>query len=148
MDGASFRRELDVYAEDLAAMTRENAALNEEILTLHRDKEVLMSSKDSLSVSNQREVQQLRVVELERDDMVQLYKECVEESQRQQSSLKTMQVEKEELIRKVTDYTVRNKALQEAEDKALQAAREESMNGTTIHSQGNDHSHHLLVPHA
>jgi len=93
---------------------------------------------DELSSVNQNEKQQKSIIELERDDMVQLYKELVEESQNQQKTIKTLNLEKEETLKKLSDYTIRNKALIDAEEKALAAARQEGLNVVTLKHQVSD----------
>ena len=91
-----------------------------------------------MNAGHEKQHQQLKVTELERDDMVQLYKEIVEESQRQKQALQHIQVEKEELAKKVSDFSIRNQALLDAEEKALAAARQEGLNVISLKQQVSD----------
>ncbi|CAD7943708.1 unnamed protein product [Amoebophrya sp. A25] len=137
-DIINYRRDLDTYADDLSVMTKENGALSQEIDQLHRDKELAVAERNQFQVAQQKDLQTLKITELERDDMVQLYKEMVEESQRQQAALKELRLEKDEAGKKISDYTARNKALIDAEEKALSAARQEGMNVVALKQQVSD----------
>ncbi|CAD7931817.1 unnamed protein product [Amoebophrya sp. A120] len=137
-DNLNYRRDLDLYAEDLSVMTRENATLNEELSVLQRDREVFSAEKSKSDSMQQTYAQQLKKTELERDDMIQLYKEIVEESQRQEKTIKQLTVEREESSKKLSDYSVRNKALIDAEERALSAARQEGLNVVALKQQVSD----------
>merc|ERR1712194_860468 len=127
-----------VCAEDLAVMTRENGILNEKVVSLARERGSLNIEKTELQMFMEKELETKRIMELERDDLVQLYKETYQESTRREEIVRKMQFEKVEGLKKVSDYMVRTQQLSEAEEKAVSEARQQELNVRTLKQQVTD----------
>jgi len=72
---------------------------------------------------------------MERDDMLQLYKETVTESQRLEKTVQQLQYDKEDNMKKISEYVARNQGLQQAEEKAIQELRQQQMNVSALKTQ-------------
>ncbi len=132
------RGNISTYQEDLATMTRENGSLNEQLIVLSRERDVLNTEKQELKSLIEKDLANMRILELERDDVIQLYKETFEESERRDATLKNLAFEKEESLKKISDYVIRNQTLAEAEDRAISEARQQEMTVRTLKQQVSD----------
>jgi hypothetical protein len=55
------RQQLSIFQEDLQAMTKENSALNEQLLIVQKEKEISEARREETILEQQRSVQALKV---------------------------------------------------------------------------------------
>lgn len=82
-----------MYASDLEVMTTENQTLNHELQKLSAKTRSADSELNDAMTTMQSNSQLLKVTEMERDDMIALYKENIEELQRQEKTISALNIE-------------------------------------------------------
>eukprot|EP00397_Hematodinium_sp_SG-2012_P002553 GEMP01002560.1.p1 GENE.GEMP01002560.1~~GEMP01002560.1.p1 ORF type:complete len:1236 (+),score=359.15 GEMP01002560.1:154-3861(+) len=129
------QRDRQGIEDDLRNMITENQILNEQIQNLRTLTDNMGSKQEEVAAEKERHLAALQAAVMERDDVLQMYRQSVETAQRQQTQIESLLNEKEDLIETIHDAQLQSQDFEKMNETTKNECRVSQLDVLTLQQQ-------------